>query len=72
MRPHGIDVGGVALTDEPALLPSAGRIPERRQHRESGGHDGRSERPGETVWAAPTFTTEAPWPRVRAAEGANG
>jgi len=30
---------------EPALLTSAGRMPERSQHRESGAQDGRSERP---------------------------
>jgi hypothetical protein len=30
---------------EPALLTSAGRMPERSQHRVSGGQDGRSERP---------------------------
>ena len=30
---------------EPALLASAGRMPERSQHRVSGAQDGRSERP---------------------------
>ena len=30
---------------EPALLTSAGRMPERSQHRVSAGQDGRSERP---------------------------
>ena len=30
---------------EPALLTSAGRMPERSQHRVSVGQDGRSERP---------------------------
>ena len=30
---------------EPALLTSAGRMPERSQHRVSEGQDGRSERP---------------------------
>ena len=33
------------MSREPALLTSAGRMPERRQHRVSEGHDGRSERP---------------------------
>ena len=36
---------GLAGPQEPALLTSAGRMPERSQHRVSGGQDGRSERP---------------------------
>ena len=36
---------GLAGPQEPALLTSAGRMPERSQHRVSGGLDGRSERP---------------------------
>ena len=33
------------MSQEPALLTSAGRMPERSQHRVSGGQNGRSERP---------------------------
>ena len=36
---------GLAGPREPALLTSAGRMPERSQHRVSEGQDGRSERP---------------------------
>jgi len=36
---------GLAGPQEPALLTSGGRMPERSQHRVSGGLDGRSERP---------------------------
>ena len=36
---------GLAGPQEPALLTSAGRMPERSQHRVSGGQDGQSERP---------------------------
>ena len=36
---------GLPMSREPALLTSAGRMPERSQHRVSAGQDGRSERP---------------------------
>ncbi len=36
---------GLAMPREPALLTSAGRMPERSQHRVSEGQDARSERP---------------------------
>jgi len=44
---------GVARAIEPALLASAARMAQRRQHRVSEGQDGRSERPGETARATP-------------------
>jgi hypothetical protein len=36
---------GLPVSREPALLTSAGRMPERSQHRVSEGQDDRSERP---------------------------
>jgi hypothetical protein len=36
-------------------------MPERSQHRESEGQDGRSERPALEAWAAPTFRRERIW-----------
>jgi len=38
---------------QPALLTSAGRMPERSQHRVSEGQHARSERPAVRAWAAP-------------------
>ena len=40
-----LDEGGLPMPREPALLTSAGRMPERSQHRVSEGQDVRSERP---------------------------
>ena len=43
---------GLPMDRETALLTSADRMPERSQHRVSGGQDGRSERPA-TVHGQP-------------------
>ena len=41
----GVIREGLPMSREPALLTSAGRMPERSQHRVSEGQDARSERP---------------------------
>ena len=45
---------------EPALLTSAGRMPERSQHRVSEGQDGRSERPATGHGQPRTYPTIMP------------
>ena len=54
----GIIREGLPMPREPALLTSAGRMPERSQHRVSGGQDVRSERP-QTGHGQPRTVTSA-------------
>ena len=51
---------GLPVPREPALLTSAGRMPERSQHRVSEGQDGRSERPATGHGQPRTVTTVTP------------
>jgi len=55
---------GLPMSREPALLTSAGRMPERSQHRVSEGQDARSERPA-TGHGRPRTVPAHPRPRWR-------
>ena len=64
VRLRGSTSEGLPLQVEPALLASAARMAERSQHRVSGGHDARSERPatgyGQPLASRPFAKTNRP------------